>query len=760
MEQLVQLTDIKRIGLVKRTGDEWSYYRKTFNLEAIPCFAAVRVDSMGVIGIYVNGEFIEGITGRYPGRIGYFEFTSRLKKGENKIEIKLGNHYYPLTKDNIFARRGANFSAFAVEIELINNGKRTTIVSDESWEVTSDDGQTKPEFFSEVTVAEYDRLWTAATLWPEQKEIVIPEAVASFAGKDYVDYAKQPPLEYAYPEKVIDTNMITLADGTLTSSEINSKNAWLYDVDDARPYVCYAFDRLYVGYIELEYESEEDNAVYMRTDYSESADDLVEGNRYEYWLRHLDITTPIKKGRHTIRLNHRRAGRYLKLRFENDIAVRVISVRYKVRMMAHERTGWFNCNEEILNTAWEMGKYTLHINKHEEYESCPRNEMKFFAGDGVIDALIDQYVFGENSLVNTSLSHTEPDGAGGDAHDKFERHCGLWDYPAWRIITVHNYYKFSGDVELIKRYFDELVECIVWQIERSNSRELIYQDPVLCGAFHIGSASIEYNSSFDRLGEKPMNNALLYKSLLCMQEMGKIMGDERADAWGKLAEKVKIAINENLWSEKDGAYLDSYDTGFVPQDGNALALLFGVADKERANTIMETLERENWSPYGSAILSKEVDHTRGGVRCISPVMNMYEAEARFLLGKEDSAVELIRRTWGTMIKKGAKTFWEFTANNGNETWPIPAHAWAGGCTYLLSAYVAGVRPESIGFDTIHYEPYDKMDFFTCVVPLPRGFAVSKCKTVGGKKQFELLVPKNTLVNAYLPEGATLEITEY
>lgn len=87
------LTSICRIGTVKWTGDEWSSYTKHFDLAVLPESAAIRVDSQGVCGIYLNGEFIEASAGRFFGRITYVEVTSKLKIGQNELKLVLGSHF-------------------------------------------------------------------------------------------------------------------------------------------------------------------------------------------------------------------------------------------------------------------------------------------------------------------------------------------------------------------------------------------------------------------------------------------------------------------------------------------------------------------------------------------------------------------------------------------------------------------------------------------------------------------------------------------
>jgi alpha-L-rhamnosidase len=204
--------------------------------------------------------------------------------------------------------------------------------------------------------------------------------------------------------------------------------------------------------------------------------------------------------------------------------------------------------------------------------------------------------------------------------------------------------------------------------------------------------------------------------------------------------------------------LDTYDTAYIPQDGNALALLFGLAEGERAERVMDTLKRENWSPYGSAMMSapSRAKDTRDGVYTISPPFCTYEAEARFLLGDDENALQLIKNCWGTMIRKGAKTFWEYAPNHPADCWQYRAHAWSAGCTYLLSAYVLGIRPQKAGYDKVLFRPSAQLDSFQGVVPTPRGEIAVSCRG----KDYTLAIPRGLLLKAELPEGTDLNIIEY
>jgi len=134
---------------------------------------------------------------------------------------------------------------------------------------------------------------------------------------------------------------------------------------------------------------------------------------------------------------------------------------------------------------------------------------------------------------------------------------------------------------------------------------------------------------------------------------------------------------------------------------------------------------------------------------------------RFENGQPEDALELIRRCWGTMLKKGAKTFWEFAPNNETDRWDTPSHAWSGGCTYLLSAYVMGIRALEADYKTLLFEPQPcDLTSFRGVVPTAKGFVAAAYKREGAIHKFTLAVPEAVEVTSKLPENSMIEILKY
>ncbi len=725
MQPFQKLTDISWIGAIKEGGEEEICYTKSFFLDQLPDFAAIRLNSKGVCAVFINGQFVESSCGRYHNRITYAECTSALKCGENTIELRHIGHYFQSAGIAAEARRGGWFSAVAAQLELGD----AQITTDESWMAVWGGKAEPATAFSQVTAAEYQRFWQAAALFAEPKEAAIPQAIEDVAGEGYASYRRTPRQKEAYPERILQEGV-------------------------------YDFGRLHVGYLTFEYEAEQAGEIIASFDYNEDPSDLTTGATDDFSPAVIDLLTiriAIEKGTHRVFIPRRRAFRYLRL--AADAGVEICNVSLRLSMLNSESIGWFACEDPLLNEIWETGKYTLLVNKHQEYESCPRNEMKFFSGDGIIDALVDYYTFGDAPLVNASLSLTEGGRDGGLRFDRFDNSSLLWDYPGWRIIMFYNHCRYFEDPAFLNRYFEEMATCLDWMIAKTNREGLIYQYPIPGGAFYRSFGPVDYGCSMDRLGERPYLNALLYKSLRCMSELAEKLQDGRAADWAAMAEQVHTAFNERLWDEARGAYLDTYDTAYIPQDGNALAVLFGLAEGDRAERVLNTLKEQNWSPYGSAMMSapSRAKDTRDGVYTISPPFCTYEAEARFRLGDQEGALQLIKNCWGTMLRKGAKTFWEYAPNHPTDCWQYRCHAWSSGCVYLLSAYLLGIRPLKAGYEEVLFQPCGGVASFKGVVPTPKGEIAVCCD---GQKGYTVAIPRGMVLKANLPADAALNVIEY
>ena len=728
-------TNINWITTLSEKKDEWCFYKKSFFVESEVIDAVVRFESDSVCAVFINGEFLISGTGRTPERVNCHEVTSLVHKGENTVEIRLGGHYFQKFAFDAREKRGFWLNQVALEIVLkFADGSEQKVYTDKSW------GENAIESM-QITQKEYETTWKNALCWQEKRYVKIPDAVLKVAGENYKNYSSEKQKDFFEYEKVIETDFDFLENSFISNNDEN--------------YIILDFGKTVVGYVEIDFEGE--NAfVDSIFDVTENLKDFEFSGDWVYTVTRLSTSDKMEKGFY--RNYRRRAFRYLKLTFKGR--VKINSVKVRPCLFPENTKGYFNCNDSLLNEIWQRGKYTFHLIKQQEYESCPRNEMLFFAGDGVIDALIDSYVFGDCKMLNTSLSLKHEEKAAGISNvDSFNRTVWQWDYFAWRIISIFNYFRFYGDKEFLKNYYGEAVTNISWLIERMNDKNLLFQIP----AFHSTSSTtmiqVDWACSIHRLGENAFLNCLLYKSLVCMSELAEIMEDERKKTWGDLAEKVKNAINMHLFNEEKQAYMDSLSDA-ICQDSNSLAVLFNVADRKRAEKVLNTIKENLWSDYGSAMADKTFKNgnLRGGNTVISPMMSTHEAEAWFETDRAEEGLALIRKTWGAMLKKGATTFWEFNPNNEFDKWEHSVcHGWSAGCTYLLSAYVAGIRPIKENWQKVLFAPRPcDLEEFQGVVPSEKGFIAVSLKN----RKFTVAVPENIEIIEDIPQNYGVEYIRY
>jgi len=454
----------------KKNGDEWIYLRKMLSIDCIPYFAEVFFSSIGVSSIYVNGEFLESSTGRYPNRVNRHEITGRIRKGENTLAVMLGNSYFQKTSEEEYRQKGMWFSMFAFLFHYRCRDKDFYFVTDRTWKYAFDkvEGWKKKNFDDSlwmvaspsgmVTKREFEDFWTSSALWRERPlNASGADRVEGMTGKDYTKQGSgsfpalvSPKyivenLKVCNPDKDRDVPdyicSVRLRDMDATFDTLPYKDGSIVFKKD-RSSCILDFGRLVTGYLSVEFEGEFSGVLRCEFDYSETPADFT-GNAPcgRDIIDKLAVRASLNNMQRWFCVR-RRAFRFLKLKIPDlSSEIRISKVRVKTSVFPVSNKGWFRCSDNLLNRIWDTSRYTLLVNMHQEYESCPRNEMLFFTGDGRMDGLIDYYCFGDGSLMKASMSLSHPPDAFGLIHNVHQE-VGLWDYPAWRIICIADYHRW------------------------------------------------------------------------------------------------------------------------------------------------------------------------------------------------------------------------------------------------------------------------------------------------------------------------------
>ena len=148
------------------------------------------------------------------------------------------------------------------------------------------------------------------------------------------------------------------------------------------------------------------------------------------------------------------------------------------------------------------------------------------------------------------------------------------------ITAIHYSYK-TQDHEFLKTHWEALVKAVSWT-ERSvqeNTDGLLTQ-----GAFADWSDSIAHN------GRSLYTNVIYWKALREMAEGAtRLELADQTSFYAKKAEQVALAIQEHLWRGELGYYATSEALDQLSSSGNLLAIAWGLASTDQANSILDAL---------------------------------------------------------------------------------------------------------------------------------------------------------------------------
>ena len=219
----------------------------------------------------------------------------------------------------------------------------------------------------------------------------------------------------------------------------------------------------------------------------------------------------------------------------------------------------------------------------------------------------------------------------------------LFDYNAYFLMVLHRYVLYSGDIAFAKQLWPHVVRLLGWYDRRMLPSGLLFND-----LGHEDYAFIRRHGNVNAYF-----NAQAVVALRQTAEVARWIGVD-AKPYQARAGRIAAALG-TFWDPSVGAYSDStLDPHTHPQDGNVYAALAGV-DRTRAWSALDYQQAHSWRNYGSTMADTDSwdDPDAFGAQSSErayPFIGYAELQARFELGLDDSALELIRLEWGYKLK--------------------------------------------------------------------------------------------------------------
>jgi hypothetical protein len=253
-------------------------------------------------------------------------------------------------------------------------------------------------------------------------------------------------------------------------------------------------------------------------------------------------------------------------------------------------------------------------------------------------------------------------------------------YHTWTLLGSATYYTYTADQAWLDSVWSRYKLGMSFIINKIDGNNLL---------------NVTRTQDWARSGQGGENieaNAILYAALAGGANLALVKGDTAlASSYSARAAAVKAAVNARLWDANAGLYRDNPTSGLYPQDGNSLAVWYGLTDTTTKAAAISAKLAARWNIYGG------VTPEWGGVH---PFAGSMELNAHFVAGDDTTGLAQIRRTWGYMLNSpiGTRsTFWEGIANDGGlaygGSFMSLAHGWSTGPTSALTFSVLGIAPE-------------------------------------------------------------------
>jgi Bacterial alpha-L-rhamnosidase C-terminal domain/Bacterial alpha-L-rhamnosidase 6 hairpin glycosidase domain len=434
--------------------------------------------------------------------------------------------------------------------------------------------------------------------------------------------------------------------------------------------------------------------------------------------------------------------------FENgrrSVWLKNVRVRYGGQLgSAAKYRGWFLSNSDRLNHLWYASVYTNELTtvRFSRATESPRETWtptlagKLVLNDGAkrdrapwvdfdVQILTELVSHGRRAPIANVIG----DLGGHQAPDGFIPPSPLlaygtrfFEYPSWWAIDLADYVRYTGDRKLAQRMWPHLVRLFeVWE------KKIADPDGLVVNTGANGTGYRDYTLE-RRLGRVAYYNALYILALRDAARIASWLGRPTyAERWIGSANSAARAVDNLLWDAAAQAYLDRDSAQCHSLDGNVLAVVSGLASRVRSKKLLNFVQRRLWRRWGSAAADTDGCVFAGSDGRVYPSINYWEVLARFAVDDDQTAIELLRRTWGWMLDHDpASTMWEAIGPGGTvETYygreASMAHGWSAGAAPALTNFVLGINPTTPGFARVTIAPHPgSLRWAQGQVPTPHG----------------------------------------
>ena len=384
----------------------------------------------------------------------------------------------------------------------------------------------------------------------------------------------------------------------------------------------------------------------------------------------------------------------------NDSPVTLNQMTIVERRYPFTRTGSFTSSDTILNKLWDRLTRSLQILSEDAYDDCADRERVEWMdcdppGFDVTRTSMEgpdlngKNMYADPRILKEMLRRTAlTQGADGrvKAHtcsDRWDIHGYMEDRACDWVEGARRYYESTGDKTLVKEIWLPITKQLNWFVARRTERGL-----VKAREWEVSTNPLCY-----QVCEGTGLNAFVYKALADAAYLGKEIGqDKKALLFADAAEKLRTAINKNLWDKNTGTYYSGY-----MDDEDAAKKLFAARNKKISITngyAEPTFEAAVFAVDQQIVPAARLDSVKQFMKSrwdkpycfMTYYYSFKQMYAEDNKTTDEKILDMIRERWKPMLDYDWQTSWEHYFEEGSKVHIYGIHP-----AYFFSAYVLGVR---------------------------------------------------------------------
>ena len=335
--------------------------------------------------------------------------------------------------------------------------------------------------------------------------------------------------------------------------------------------------------------------------------------------------------------------------------------------------GSFDSDNEMLNKIWYTAAYDVRANLKKDYLAAilvDRGDRHSWTGDAYTSQAASLVAFGNYDFILENLRYTAV------------RPNGIESYELYWLLSLIDYYEYSGDTEGVLSLLDEAVKRL------DHAYEIYGTNPSL-GFFGWDE---RLGAGFENPNLPENQNSYKLLSIQCWKECAALFRElgreDLADTYQGYAEEktAELTSDPDFYKEYGlHASADAINAGVIED-----------IDKLYHADFDDRLNRISYSPFNQYMLLQAMGRA----------------------GEYDDAISAILDLWGGQVEYGGTTFFETFRPGWNdileENAPVPnnqagytslAHPWSAGVLAWMSEEVLGIKADEAGFSSFTVKPH-------------------------------------------------------